>query len=35
MAGVQPDNLGQDDFNFGEDINLNVEKTLSKDLTLY
>ena len=35
MAGVQSDNLGQDEFIFGEDINLNVEKTLSRDLTLY
>lgn len=35
MAGVQSDNLGQDEFIFGEDINLNVEKTLSRELTLY
>jgi hypothetical protein len=32
---VQSDNLGQDEFIFGEDINLNVEKTLYRDLTLY
>jgi hypothetical protein len=35
MARVQSDNLGQDEFIFGEDINLNVEKTLYRDLTLY
>ena len=35
MAGVQSDNLGQDEFIFGEHINLNVEKILSRDLDLY
>lgn len=35
MARSQSDYNGQDEFNLGEDINLNVGKTLSRDLTLY
>jgi len=35
MARLQSDYLGQDEFNLGEDINLNVGKTLSRNLTLY